>query len=103
MKAKQLLEEAKLDKTYWGKKIIEAEARGHFTETMRLRAEHWQTCACGRQDKRLHRSDGVPRDSLMAEFGYYFSNQVDQDNFICVAETLCAIERRAAKLLAEME
>ena len=79
MKAKQLLEEAGLSETPWGKVIIQAE-EGGFTGKQQIIASQWTTCACGKQDPRIPRDDkGTPVDAYLARLGISFSRHVDCD------------------------
>lgn len=103
--AKELLTDAKLDHTYWGKKIIAIEARGNSTrEDIRL-ATGWQTCACGKQDSRIPREQGeekAPLDNRLYELGIQFCGAVDSNDPVAAANTLIKIELRAAKVLAKV-
>ena len=102
VKAKLLLIAASLDETIWGKRIIRAEKRGYFTTSDNGEARNWNTCACGKQDKRLL-SYGKPKDFWLYHWGCVFSDQVGTDHPLGAAKTLIKIEKRAAKILAWME
>lgn len=99
MKAEQYLIKHNLDKTYWGKKIIAAERRGRFTESNVCQSDDWKTCACGKQDSRLHNRHGHPNDDLLFNYGVDFCDHVESHKFYSAAVTLNKIEKRAAVVL----
>lgn len=75
----------------------------------------WVTCACGRQDPRLHELGGAPWDSELADLGIKFPSAIRRGVFLdCVLlppekrnlsgarNILIAIEKRSAELLGGM-
>lgn len=110
---REILTEAGLDQKHWGKRIIAAEKRGAFSQKERRDATGWTTCACGKQDPRLHDNDGFPTDqqldNLALEFCYAVCGKhepwgiEEAPSAIKAARTLIAIEKRAEFLLNEME
>ena len=117
--AKQLLTSNNLQSTVWGKRIILAEIRGHFTDFVKTRVRGWTTCACGVQDPRLLDTNncGCPWDSALSELGLRFETVVcawvlsrDQlagvkfgpPDFLQAAKILIAIEHRADELINEI-
>jgi hypothetical protein len=101
--AEQVLVEAGLEKTFWGRIIIDAENNDEFDEADVNNAGDWTTCACGQQDSRLHRTGGIPLDSYLQDYGYKFNYAVNHNNFVLAAETLVDIEDRAAELLSRLD
>ena len=100
MEAETILNRECLDETFWGKAIIRAEKRGQFTDSNKDKAGDWQTCACGRQDKRIDRDDvGEPCDLLLRSLGSNFDVDVHLNSFTVAANTLVAIEQRSAEIL----
>lgn len=93
---------------YWSRVLQQAakrQAAGKpaFTANEIERAGDWVTCACGKQDKRIPRYEGEPRDGLIRLLGYRFGHDVEMG---CVNEAkrnLARIEARAAVLIAEIE
>lgn len=103
MTAKQLLTEANLHATHWGKRIITAEELHSTTRADINDSGAWPTCACGKQDPRIPRGlGGAPLDENLEELGVAFYQHVCAHRFFEAAETLIAIERRAAEILAEL-
>lgn len=103
MTAKELLTNAGLAKTYWGKKIIAAEKRGELDETDYSMSLSWQTCACGKQDARIPRDKyGCPEDYQLYRLGEDFPRFIRLKEFLDAAQTLVAIEKRAAEILKEV-
>jgi hypothetical protein len=101
MTAKQLLTEANLHATHWGKRIITAEEFHGTTPSDLSDSGEWTTCACGKQDPRIPRTkSGAPIDEYLEELGVAFYQNVCAHRFLEAAETLIAIERRAAEILA---
>jgi len=99
--AKELLVERKLDKSYWGKKIIAAEKRGGFTDSNVREAENWVTCACGKALPKEHcTANGTPLDYEMNRLGKLFESHVRFDLFLRAAHILCGIEERAKRIQA---
>ena len=102
MKAKKILETAKLQDTFWGKIIIASEKRGHFTVHKKELAGDRITCACGKLDNNIPRfSDGDPIDPYLREYGKLFEASVLDCDFAKAAQLLCKIEKRSAKILSE--
>lgn len=101
MKAALLLEENRLERTFWGKRIIDAEARGSFNREDEKLADNWTTCACGRQDDCIPRDiDGAPLDSRLEELGMRFGDIIEGSKaFVATTKTLIAIEKRAKEVL----
>ena len=102
--AQEILTDAGLSDTHWGLRIIEAEARGEFTDDDLRDASSWVTCACGRLDERVPRNDyDAPRDRELKDLGVLFVSPVFRGDFIDAADCLVEIERRAGELLAKIE
>ena len=98
--AEDALKNSGLSKTYWGKVIIRAEARGKFTEANIKKSAGWQTCACGKQDKLLPRKiGGSPRDMQLNDLGVQFFRSVSDHRFLSAAYYLFDIEVRAVIVL----
>jgi len=117
--ATEILTEAVLDKSYWGRKIIAAENRGGFTYSNVDQSENWVTCACGKNDliksmpdQRARHSDDPPNDSELRQLGtdfyhnvqngsidYGYNEEERQDYIIRAAQTLVDIEDRANELV----
>ena len=100
-RVKEILLEANLAHTHWGKRIIKAAEQQGFTFGDCHDAESWQTCACGKQDPRLHCNDGQPKDYILMELGCEFNVKVENDLFVQAAECLVKIENRATYLLIQ--
>jgi hypothetical protein len=87
----------------WHQRIDDAEKRGGFTEADKQMAKSWQTCACGRQDKRIPRCyGGDPADGELDRLGNTFNSSVRNDHFRKARKALYAIEKRAAEILVGM-
>lgn len=91
-----------LSATYWGKKIIAAEARGKFTESNINQSAGWVTCACGRVTADIPRdpdtrfqSYNTPLDRILKGRGFAFYEAVEDNKFLDAAEILNDIETRA--------
>lgn len=110
--ALEILTDARLHTSYWGKRIIKAEKRGRFTENDSEMVADWMTCACGKQDPRIPRLDfetcianrslgclGAPADSELREKGVIFYNHIKEHRFVDAARTLVKIEKRASIVL----
>ena len=102
-KAEEVLAKAKLKSSYWGRKIIQAERDGGFSDDSVEQSDSWVTCACGRLD------DGIPRnyfespiDKNLEELGFLFSKHVYRNNYLGAAKTLVKIEERAKQVLMEV-
>lgn len=100
--AQEYLTAKNLDTTYWGKKIIAAEARGNFTESNINQSAEWVTCACGRLTGDIPRaadtrfqSYNMPLDRVLKDLGFEFYNAVEDNEFLYAAELLDKIETRA--------
>jgi len=100
--AKDEIESAGLDDSFWGTIIIQAEQVGAFSEEAREMARSWQTCACGQQDPRLHDKNSIPLDLVHIKLGQAFSNAVEDDKFLEAALNLINIESRSIVLLAQL-
>lgn len=99
--ALEILTDAGLHNSYWGKRIIKAEKRGEFTEGDVKKAGSWTTCACGKQDPRIPRDEeGAPCDVYLWELGLGFNGKVYTHQVVQAARTLVKIEKRAAIVLA---
>ena len=103
------LTEHDLHETFWGKKIIAAEARGHFTESDLSMAGNWVTCACGKQSPAIPRVTNrhsfdlaAPLDGVLYDMGFTFAGEVADNAFFFAALTLIEIEKRAIELLREL-
>lgn len=116
--AHQKLVEAKLSRTFWGKRIVKAEKEGGFTANDRREAIQWTTCACGKQDPRVPRikesadythprkwvSEGEPEDYWLSRWGGAFHDDaVKENDYSLASDLLIKIERRAAKIVAKIE
>jgi len=103
MTAKELLTEANLHATHWGRRIITAEELQGTTPADISDSGEWTTCACGKQNPRIPRTKlGCPIDKYLEELGTAFYEHVCAHRFLEAAETLIAIEQRAAELLAKL-
>lgn len=101
--AKEILKENRLLSSYWGRRIVKAEARGVFSKRDVRKAACWTTCACGEQDARIPRDgDGEPLDEKLTDLGCRFYRNTLNCNAAEAAETLVKIERRAAEVLQEL-
>jgi hypothetical protein len=106
MKAKQLLIEAGLSRKYWGRRIIAAEKNRGFSKTDRDLAYEFETCACGKLDRRIPRHFGrlgymeySPKDKQLFNLGINFEKAVKENKFIIAAKRLIRIENRGKKVL----
>lgn len=112
--AADLLAEAGLTKTHWGKRIIKAEQEGTFTSKDRSDSGNWALCACGKADMRIPRAGGDPAseafnanshhdmepcDLRLRTLGGNFPDDIYDNKPVAAAKTLIAIETRAAALL----
>lgn len=101
--AKELLTEAGLQDSHWGRRIIAAEERGKFNSEDRNDSLKWTDCACGHQDPRIPRDCmGVPLDDGLSSLGASFHVRVESNRFDYAAYILIAIEKRAGEVLAEV-
>jgi hypothetical protein len=102
--AKQLLVEAGLDNSHWGKRIIIAGDRGWFTDDENEMAGSWVTCACGKLDDGIDRQRcGEPADDRLGRLGFRFNEYVDHDYYLAAAQCLIDIEHRAIEVLNEQQ
>jgi len=106
--ATEILTNAELDDKYWGKKIIAAEKRGHFTDSNKKESMSWVTCACGKTSALFEVHDGYdgfdkgePLDEDMHRLGCYFHEEVRDNNILEAAKVLVRIEGRAGELHAD--
>lgn len=105
MTAKEILVAAKLERSFWGKRIIAAEKRGYSSDSDEKFASSWTTCACGRLDKRIpgiEDGDG-PDDVKLRVAGQRFADAIDAYSMLEAAEYLVAIEKRAKQILARLD
>ena len=100
--AQEYLTEKNQHITYWGKKIIAAEARGKFTESNINQSAGWVTCACGKVTADIPRdpdtrfqSYNTPLDRILKGRGFAFYEAVEDNKFLDAAEILHEIETRA--------
>ena len=95
----------RLNRSFWGKRIIQAEKTGRFNNEDRKLAHNWPTCACGKLDPLiLHEKYTGPVDHSLNRLGiFFFDNGVRKNDFTCTAKTLVSIEKRATKLLLELK
>lgn len=101
---REILEKNKLLDTHWGKRLLAMGKRGFPTRKEEAGAKSWQTCACGKQDKRIPRSSlGEPLDPDLKDLGRSFFCRIYHSQFDGAAEVLAKIERRAGEILATLE
>lgn len=102
------LKKFKLDKSYWGERIIAAAEVGEFTLDMRKYACSWDTCACGMLTQNIERvgydtSNPLiadrPVDIPLRDLGYDFTIAVDRHDFNYAADALIKIYQRADELV----
>lgn len=93
----QILRDAKLLSTFWGRRIMAASKRKKFTEKEKNDSANWTTCACGRVTIDIPRvsSIGAPCDMTLRIRGYDFFSHVSGSRVRQAALTLVAIEERA--------
>lgn len=108
---RKVLKDAGLLNSYWGKIILEAEARGGFNPDQTDEAEEWPTCACGHQSPNIPRhqknkaneeawtGSGEPKDEVLKMEGVEFSGYVDHNLYLGAAECLVRIETRSAEVM----
>ena len=94
---------------YWWEAINKAENRGQFNCGEVSRANHWSTCACGKQSKLIPRYSrasailyvniGAPKDEYLKSLGKEFYFAIGKNQFSRARKVLSKIERRSAKLL----
>lgn len=102
MTAQEILTEANLQDTHWGKVIIEAEAGHGFSVKEQRDAGNWCTCACGRTTCDIPRhvsppgeGDTWPLDKTLYALGMDFYDFVCSNAYEDSAKTLVEIEKRA--------
>lgn len=94
---------------YWFNVIRRAVTRRNkgqtpFSQEHVDRAKDWVTCACGKQDQRIERSDfGCPVDYKLATAGSRFYDAVVRQDPKLAREILDKIEVRASELLRGLE
>ena len=102
--AREILTEAGLQNTFWGRRIIAAEKRGRFSLDDIQKSEDWATCACGKTADAIPRGNhGGPLDGVLAGLGRSFHWEMRDNSPVLVAEILVTIEERAAVVLAGMK
>lgn len=107
--AQEIIKNARLGNTHWGRRILNAARRGSFNETDQRLADRWTTCACGRTDARLlNENDGQePWDSTLRSAGYDFGATVKvRSNSYSIRDAaylLVKIEDRARQLTCELD
>ena len=101
-KAEEVLAKAKLKSSYWGRKIIQAERGGGFSDDSVELASNWITCACGRLDDGIPRLGEVPIDPTLKNLGSLFYTRVSRNNSLGAAKVLVKIEERAKQVLMEV-
>lgn len=110
--AENFLKKVKLENTEWGKRIIDAEYNGYFSEEDKRLASGWTTCACGRiQHDIARRCEGAPGsfnynaplDSELRALGFNFMYYVDWNYILEAAKCLYKIEIRACKVARNSE
>ena len=95
---RNLLTENKLEETFWGKAILDADEQhhGHFSAEEKDMASEWPTCACGKATSDIPRNPtGVPVDTTLETLGYDFADAVGEGDTEEAAITLVDIEKRA--------
>jgi hypothetical protein len=103
MSAKEILEEANLQDTFWGRIIVKAELRGvGFAPHWVALAGSWTTCACGKVTANIPRDRiGSPRDYVLNQLGISFYSAICYNNYYEAASNLVAIEKRALIVAAQ--
>jgi len=79
--ALEILSNANLENSFWGKKVIAAEKRGHFTDSNFQNANSWVTGACGKDETAVtyfpELLDNLPpRDRKVRKLGEEFYEAV---------------------------
>jgi hypothetical protein len=100
-KTKEILIDAGVKDTYWGRAILSAQKVGHFTPANKNKAGNWVTCACGKithDIPRDHKGGEMPLDSLLSQLGMDFYDCVSTDKIVSSAKTLVLIEQRAIEV-----
>ena len=98
----QILRDARLLSTFWGRRIMAARKRNRFTEKDKKHAAFWQTCACGRLTQNIPRNfNGRPYDRDLFKLGCDFCDHVTASRTKQAALTLVDIEKRAQQIVSE--
>jgi hypothetical protein len=100
-KTKEILIDAGVKDTYWGRAILSAEKVGHFTPANKNKAGNWVSCACGKTTQdipRDHKGGNMPLDSRLSQLGMDFYVCVNTDKIVSSAKTIALIERRAIEV-----
>lgn len=95
---REILTENKLENTYWGKAILDADEQHNevFSTEDKEKAADWPTCACGKATSDIPRTPaGMPVDSVLEKLGYEFSDAVNDNNTEEAALIMVEIEKRA--------
>ena len=96
-----ILIRAGISDTHWGRRIWEAEERGHFTDEDIEDSASWVTCACGKLSPLVPvEPSGMPLDGKLSFLGTQFNEDVSEGGFEDAAWRLVDIEKRATRLLA---
>lgn len=106
MSVLEILKEANLQDSYWGKLLLNAELLG-VTEDLTKQAGNWPTCACGRLTYDIPRKEGkngaigCPLDETLYRLGMHFYDSLCYGSVGQTAKTLVEIEKRAQIVAAE--
>lgn len=101
---RNLLTENKLEKTHWGKIIIEADEQhmDMFEPEDVAKAGDWVTCACGEATANIAKDKlGYPTDPFLLILGGDFYAAVMDSNPEEAAFIMIKIEKRASTLVGE--
>jgi len=98
--ATEIVSNAHLQDTEWGKRIIEADKLGGFSHDDELDSSEWLTCACGKSltDIQIDDESCAPVDSELQARGLRLWHRVREDDVPGAAKTLVEIEERAMLL-----
>ena len=99
MSAAQILMDAGLEYSHWGRRIRLAEGRGGFNGLDQLDAAQWPTCACGELDESLIGPGGAPIDDKLVRLGARVLVAVNDDKFEMATVYLIEIMTRSGELL----
>lgn len=97
---------------YWHRVLARARERKAaglpaFTRGQEARADNWQTCACGLQDRRLFKLSAfnwhAPDNLELSNLGIQFTVAVLHERVYDAKRLLDRIDKLAAKLLHQME
>lgn len=98
--AKELLIQAGLHESVWGKRIITAEQDNGFNDRDRILTCSWLTCACGEHAKEVELNpNGGPRDWDLRRLGLDFMGHIRRNRYKDAVKTLTAVEERVGQLL----